>query len=29
MVYPKANHELATFTVLHIVVDDAEKAVAS
>ena len=27
MVYPKANHEPATFTVLHIVVDDVEKAV--
>lgn len=27
MVYPKSNHEPATFTVLHIVVDDVEKAV--
>lgn len=27
MVYPKDNHEPATFTVLHIVVDDVEKAV--
>jgi catechol 2,3-dioxygenase-like lactoylglutathione lyase family enzyme len=27
MVYPKSNHEPATFTVLHIVVDDVEQAV--
>lgn len=27
MVYPKANHEPASFTVLHIMVDDVEKAV--
>jgi len=27
MVYPKPNHEPASFTVLHIVVDDVEKAV--
>ena len=27
MVYPKDNHEPATFTVLHVVVDDVEKAV--
>ena len=27
MVYPKSNHEPATFTVLHIIVDDVEKAV--
>jgi catechol 2,3-dioxygenase-like lactoylglutathione lyase family enzyme len=27
MVYPKDNHVPATFTVLHIVVDDVEKAV--
>jgi catechol 2,3-dioxygenase-like lactoylglutathione lyase family enzyme len=27
MVYPKANHEPATFTVLTILVDDVEKAV--
>ena len=27
MVYPKPNHEPASFTVLHIIVDDVEKAV--
>ena len=27
MVYPKDNHQPATFTVLHVVVDDVEKAV--
>ena len=27
MIYPKANHEPASFTVLNIVVDDVEKAV--
>ena len=27
MIYPKPNHEPASFTVLHIVVDDVEKAV--
>jgi catechol 2,3-dioxygenase-like lactoylglutathione lyase family enzyme len=27
MVYPKDNHEPATFTVLHIIVDDVERAV--
>lgn len=27
MIYPKPNHEPASFTVLHIIVDDVEKAV--
>ena len=27
MVYPKDNHQPASFTVLHVIVDDVEKAV--